>query len=208
MNRFKFSVILILSSLFLFSVACQEDSSILGPENESVSVADQLGKKIKTETYSVSKLIRAEEGGKIKLKTTLKDLTLGKKIKVSAEIKFPPNLLTEDTEVTLSIDPSNGMMSFSPQMSFPEGEFAPLKISFNGAKLKKMKIKKEEIKFVYFDELGSANYLDDNKIKVKKGSLGVKKVELPYFSTFGFTFFEIPEDEDPVLLPTRFGFSR
>ena len=68
----------------------------------------------------------------------------------------------------------------------------------------------ELIKFVYFDEFGAINYLDSEKIRIKKNSFEVKNAAISHLSTFGFTFLEIPdeEDEDPPLPPSRFGFGR
>ena len=62
-----FSLVLMFSSLLIFSVGCQEESTLAGPENISVSDQNQLDKKDKSteKQYSASKLITVEDGGKI-----------------------------------------------------------------------------------------------------------------------------------------------
>ena len=184
--------VLMISFLLLFSIGCQEGSSLVGPENTSVSGENQLDKKGKkdkdSDKYSVSQLITAKTGGKITLKVDYKGEYLGKKVKkakITAEIKFAPGTIDDDTEFTMTFNPEDGMISFSPGMQF--NNTAPLTISVKGVDLKKMKIDKKSLGFVYFDAAGNEVEVDSKKIWVKKDSFGILQVEIPHFSRYGFT---------------------
>ena len=185
---------LMVSFLLLFTIGCQEGSSLVGPENTSVSDQNQLDKKGKkdkkdkdSDKYSVSQLITAKTGGKITLKVDYKGEYLGKKVKkakITAEIKFAPGTIDVDTEFTMTFNPEDGMISFSPGMQF--NNTAPLTISVKGVDLKKMKIDKKSLGFVYFDAVGNEVEVDSKKIWVKKDSFGILQVEIPHFSRYGF----------------------
>jgi len=189
----KLTWVLVLSILFLSIAACQEGSSLVGPENTSVSSQNQLDKKSKKEgDYSVSQMITVKSGGKITLKESLKEGPFGKKAKISAEIKFAPGTVTHDQEFTMTLDPETGLISFSPAMTFDK--IAPLTISIKGIDYKALKIKKgdknklrEILKFVYFSETGKEEYVDSKKIWIKKDSFGILQAEIPHFSRYGFT---------------------
>ena len=191
MKKFKlFSLILMYSSMLLLTISCQEGKSLVGPENTNTSTENQLDKKSKkVSDYTVKQLITVKTGGKITLKAKLKKGPFGKKAKISAEIKFSPNTVTEDTEFTMTLDPKTCMISFSPHMNFKDGKVAPLTISIKGVKpgKKKKKNNKDEIKFVYFDENGEEVYIDSKKIWFKKDSFGILQAEIPHFSRYGFT---------------------
>ena len=182
---------LMISFLLLFTIGCQEGSSLVGPENTSVSGENQLDKKHKKDKkdkYSVSEVITAKTGGKITLKVDYKGEYLGKKVKkakIKAEIKFAPGTIDVDTEFTMTFNPEDGMISFSPGMEF--NKTAPLTISVKGVDLKKMKIKKGELNFVYFDAAGNKVEVDSKKIWIKKDSFGILQCEIPHFSRYGFT---------------------
>jgi len=181
------------STLFLFSIGCQEGSSLIGPENTSTSGENQLDKKHKkhkdSDKYSVSQLITEKTGGKITLKVEHKGEYLGKKVKkvkIFAEIKFAPGTVQYDEIFTMTFDPVSGMISFSPSMKFKKT--APLTISVKGVDLKKMKIKKDDLKFVYYDLDKKAEVeIDSKKIWVKKDSFGILQVKIKHFSRYGFT---------------------
>jgi hypothetical protein len=98
-NLKSFSLVLILPLLLLSLFACQGGSSLVSPDNTSVSSEDpnwislpasdnnQLRK-----TVSVTQLITAQNSGKI----SLRDFYKGgphKKVSISAEIKFEPNTI-------------------------------------------------------------------------------------------------------------------
>ena len=185
--------VFMIAFLLLFSIGCQDSSSLVGPENNSISNDNQLDKKShdkksrdKKGSYSVKKKITVKKGGKITLKTSY-DGPFGKKAKIKAEIKFKPGTVTEDTEFTMTLDPTTGMISFSPHMEFVDGKTATLTMSFKGVDLKKMKIDKEDIRFVYFDGNGQLFEMDYKKIWFKKHSFGVHQVEMHHFSRYGFT---------------------
>lgn len=179
---------LMISLLLLLSIGCQDGSSLVGPENNSISNENQLDKKSpKIANYTVKQLITAKKGGKITLRTSYKDGPFGKKVKISAEIKFSPNTVTKDTEFTMTLDPKTGMISFSPHMTFVNGKVAPLTISIKGVKLDKKKKKNDEIKFVYYDEKDKEFFIDSKKIWFKKDSFGILQAELKHFSRYGFS---------------------
>jgi len=186
MKIFKFSLVPMLSSLILLSVACQEGSSLVGPEKSPAANENQLDKKShhQKNSYTVSKWITVQKGGKITLKTSYKSDLFGKKVKISAEIKFKPGTVTTDTEFTMTLDPESGMVSFSPAMTF--NNVAPLTISMKGVDFKKKHIKKDELKFVYFDVSGAEVHIDSKKIWVKKDSFGILQAEIGHFSRYGF----------------------
>jgi hypothetical protein len=189
MNKFQISFFVILSSLILFSIGCQDGGSLVGPENNSISNENQLDKKShhdKKDSYSVQKKITRKKGGKITLKTSY-DGPFGKKAKIKAEIKFKPGTVPEDTEFTMTLDPTTGMISFSPHMDFVDDKTATLTMSFKEVDLKKMKIDKEDIRFVYFDGNGQLVEMDYKKIWFKKHDFGVHQVEITHFSRYGFS---------------------
>ena len=82
-------------------------------------------------------------------------------------------------------DPKTNMVSFYPHMDFMK--IAPLTISVKGVDLKKLKIKKGDVRFVYFDAAGDEVEMDSKKIWFKKDSFGVLQVEIGHFSRYGFT---------------------
>lgn len=188
-----FTSVFVIAFLLLFSIGCQDGSSLVGPENNSISNDNQLDKKShdkkshdKKDSYSVKKTITVKKGGKITLKTSY-DGPFGKKAKIKAEIKFKKNTVTEDTEFTMTLDPNTGMISFSPHMNFIDGKTATLTMSFTEVDLKKMKIDKKDIRFVYFDGNGQLVEMDYKKIWFKKHDFGVHQVEIPHFSRYGFS---------------------
>jgi len=206
MKKFKYLVVLMIFFLVLFSVACQEESTLLGPEK--VTSENHLDKKShdKKNLHSVSKKITVKKGGKLKLNLTLDGEFLGKKIKkkvrFSAEIKFAPKTVLEDITFTMTLDPKSGMISFSPQMDFMKAP--PLTISIKGINLKKMEIEEENIKFAYFDAADDMFFMESEKVWFNKDSFGIKKVEIPHFSKFGFP--EILKFNNPD--PSRYGWTR
>ena len=186
---------LLISFFLLFSIGCQDGSSLVGPENTYDTGENQLDKKHKkdkkdkdSDKYSVSQWITAQSGGKITLKVDYKGEYLGQKVKkakIKAEIKFAPGTIDFDTKFTMTFNPEDGMISFSPGMTF--NNTAPLTISVKGVDLKKMKIDKKSLGFVYFDADGLEVEVDSKKIWVKKDSFGILQVEIPHFSRYGFT---------------------
>lgn len=185
-----FSLVLMLSSLLIFTVGCQEESTISGPEQVSVADVNQLNKKDKSaeKKYSASKLITVEDGGKIKLKISPKGEFLGKKtkkkVKISAEIEFAPGTVLKDETFTMTWDPIEELISFYPQMDFMK--VAPLTISVKGVDLKKMEIKKDNVKFVYFDAAGDEVEIVSKKIWFGKDSFGIYQASIDHYSRFGF----------------------
>jgi len=193
MKKFEISLVLILSSLFLFTLSCQDESTLSGPEQVFVSDENQLDKKDKkdkdSDKYTVSQLITIKNGGKITLKVTHKGEFLGKKnkkkIEIKAEIKFSPNTVIKDQKFKMTWDPIECMISFYPEMDFMK--VAPLTISVKGVDLKKLKIKKGDVKFVYLDAAGDDLFVDSKKIWFKKDSFGILQAEISHFSRYGFT---------------------
>ena len=186
-----FSLVLILSSLLIFTVGCQEESTLAGPENIFVADQNQLDKKDKTaeKKYSASKLITVEDGGKLKLKVSYKGEYLGqkkkkKKVKISAEREFAPGTVLKDETFTLTWDPVEEMISFHPQMDFMK--VAPLTMSVKGVDLEKMEIEKDNVKFVYFDAAGDEVEMVSKKIWFEKDSFGVDQASIGHYSRFGF----------------------
>ncbi|MCK5455578.1 MAG: hypothetical protein KAI45_00535, partial [Melioribacteraceae bacterium] len=110
MKKFKlFSLILMFSSILLFTIGCQEGNTLVGPESTSSSSENQLDKKSeKVGDYSVKQWITVKTGGKITLKVEYKGEYLGKKVKkakITAEIKFAPGTIDVDTEFTMTFNP-------------------------------------------------------------------------------------------------------
>lgn len=204
----KSPLIIVLSLLFMFTIACQEESTISSPEQVSDGLENILDKKNKAsqKPNSVSQLITVKNGGKLKLDLTLKGEFLGqkikKKVKFSAEIRFSPGTVLKDETFTMTLDLNTGMISFFPQMDFMKT--VPLKISVKGVDLKKMKIQEEDINFAYLDAAGDIYSLETDKVWFKKDSFGIKEVEIPHFNKFGFP--DIMKFEPPQ--PSRYGFSR
>jgi hypothetical protein len=189
MKKHKLSLVIILSFLFLFTIACSEESTLSSPEK--VSNENILDKKHKSDKNpnSVSKFITVKNGGKLKLDLDLKGEFLGKKIekeaKFFAEIKIAPKTVPQDITLTMTLDHKTGMISFHPQMDFMK--VVPLTISVKGVNLKKMDINEEDIKLAYLDVAGDNFYLESDKIWYKNDSFGIKEVELPHYNKFGFT---------------------
>ncbi len=206
MKKYKLLLVTILSFLFLFTFACQEESTISSPED--VVIENILDKKHdpNQKPNSVSKLITMKNGGKLKLNLTLKGELFGqktkKKVKFSAELKFAPGTVLKDEIFTMTLDHNTGMISFHPQMDFMKA--VPLKITVKGLDLKKMDIQKEDIKFAYVDAAGDIYYPESKKVWYKKDSFGIKDVEIPHYNKFGFP--EIMQFEAPNT--SRYGFSR
>ncbi len=208
MKKFQLSLVLMISFLFLFTVGCQVESTLSGPEQVSVANENHLDKKSHADKnpFSVTKKITVKKGGKLSLKLTLDGEFLGqktkKKVKFSAEIKFEPGLVLKDQTFTMTLDPKTGMISFSPQMDFMTTP--PLTISVKGVNLQKMDIAEEDIKFAYADAAGDMYFMENDKVWFKNNSFGIKKVELPHFNKFGFP--EILKFDDPSW--SRYGFTK
>jgi len=188
MKKSKISLVLMLSSLFLFTAACQEDSTLSGPEQVTINKLDKKSRHQK-DPYTVSQLITRKNGGKITLKVNHKGEFLGKKMKkkvqIFAEIKFSPKTVLKDQTYTMTWDPVECMVSFYPHMDFMK--VAPLTISVKGVDLKKLKINKDDIKFVYLDAAGDDVFIDSKKIWFKKDSFGILQAEIGHFSRYAFT---------------------
>jgi len=182
MKKQKLSLVIILSFLFLFTIAYSEESTLSSPEK--ISNENILDKKLN----SVSILITVKNGGTLKLDLDLKGEFLGKKIekeaKFFAEIKIAPKTVPQDITLTMTLDHKTGMISLHPQMDFMK--VVPLTISVKGVNLKKMDIEEEDIKLAYLDVAGDNFYLENDKIWYEKDSFGIKEVELPHYNEFGF----------------------
>ena len=182
MKKQKLSLVIILSFLFLFTIAYSEESTLSSPEK--ISNENVLDKKLN----SVSILITVKNGGTLKLDLDLKGEFLGKKIekeaKFFAEIKIAPKTVPQDITLTMTLDHKTGMISLHPQMDFMK--VVPLTISVKGVNLKKMDIEEEDIKLAYLDVAGDNFYLENDKIWYEKDSFGIKEVELPHYNEFGF----------------------
>ncbi len=188
MKKLKlFAMVLILPLLF----ACQEESNLVGPEKSSVSTSEPSWISIPAsennqlkKVFSVTQLITAQSGGVIRLDESYEGGPFGN-VMLSAEIKFAPGTIDEDTYFTMAFDDEAGVITFSPSMTFNQD--APLTISLKGIDLSDVNI--DDIGFVYFDANGEYVDVDAKKLWVKTndGSLGVLQAQIPHFSRYGFT---------------------
>jgi len=191
MKKFKFSFVLILPFLFLFSVACQNESSLVSPDKISVSneepnwisLPEQSNGSL-MKVHKVTKKITVKKGGKISL---MKKFNGGphKSFEIKAEIKFRPNVVTKDTEFTMALDDKTGMLTISPAMTF--NGFAALSVSLKGIDLES--VDEDEIDFIYCDSNGQFIEVEYKKlfVNVEDGILSVLKVEAPHLTRFGYS---------------------
>ena len=188
MKKLKlFALVLMLPFLF----ACQEESSLVGPEKVSASSsepnwislpssdASQLKK-----VFSVTELITVQSGGVIRLDEAYEGGPFGN-VSLSAEIKFAPGTINEDTYFTMAFDDEAGVITFSPSCTF--NNEAPLTISLKGINLND--VDTDEIGFVYYDANGEYVEVDSKRLWAKTidGSLGILQAQIPHFSRYGFT---------------------
>lgn len=188
-NMFSLALVVLLS--FLFSTACQEESSIVAPGKTSVSSEEPnwVGLPVPNDTrlqktFTVSELITKQSGGVLSLRESYVGGPHGE-VEVFATIKFAPNALSEDTQVTMSLDDETGVLSFTPSMSFNRD--AALTFSLGGMDL--TGLSEDDVDFKYYDANGQYVSVDYNKLSVdiNHGGLGVLKVDIPHFSRYGFT---------------------
>ena len=191
MKIFNYLLVIILSSLLLFYVGCQDESSIVSTDNSFVSNEDPNWIQLPVtndnqlqKVHSVKKLITVKRGGKISLKKKFKGGP-HKTFEINAEIKFRPNVVTKDTKFTMALDDKTGMLTFSPAMTLNGN--AQLSVSLKGINLDGLNA--EEIDFVYCDSNGQFVEVDYKKliVDVEDGILAVLKVEPPLLSRYGFT---------------------
>ena len=192
MKRLKlFSIILIVSSLLLLLIGCQDESSIISPDKTAISNEEPNWISLPVpsdnrlmKVHKVTKLITVKDGGKITLKKRF-DAGDNTKVEIKAEIKFGPNIVTEDTKFTMALDDKKGMLTFTPAMTFNGS--VPLMVSLKGIDLEG--VMEDEINFVYFDSNGQLVEVFYKKllVDVESGILAVFHVEIPHFSRYGFT---------------------
>ena len=107
------------------------------------------------------------------------------KVKIRAKLEFKKNSLEEDTEISMSLDTDNGVITILPHMVLNDD--AELEYTLGGQELAEGD--EEAIGFVYMAEDGSYDPIDNLRIKVKvdKGDIELMRGQLPHFSRFGFT---------------------
>ena len=200
MNKFMFNLLITLFMLFL-TIGCQEDSSLVAPNNstsisESATVPNWISLPTSEETvlnkgdksnngkYYSSGLITVIEGGSISLGGSYKGGKHGK-VKFSAHIVFDANTVNEDTEFTMELNPEIGQFTFSPSYMF--NKEATLTVDITGLDIDETDV--DNISFVYMDKDNQPVSVDYHKItiKVKKGGVRVLKIKIPHFSRYGFT---------------------
>jgi len=186
-----FSLALVFLLLLLFSFACKEGTSLVAPDNTSVSSEEPNWISLPVpndtrlqKTFSVTELITVQNGGTIQIRESYDGGPHGK-VKVFAKIKFGKNVVTEDTYFTMTLDDETCMLTFSPSMTFDKD--AELTIELKGIDLGG--VDKKDVDFVYYDANGQYVSVDYKKLKVniRKGDLKVEKVKIPHFSRYGFT---------------------
>ena len=188
-NMFSLALVFLLS--LLFSFACQEGTSLVAPDNTSVSSEEPNWISLPApndtrlqKTFTVTELITKQSGGELSLRESYVGGPHGE-VEVFATIRFAPNALPEDTQVTMSLDDETGVLSFTPSMSFNRD--AALTIVLGGIDLSG--VSENDIDFKYYDANGQYVSVDYNKlsIDIDDGGLGVLKVDIPHFSRYGFT---------------------
>lgn len=197
----------LLFSAFLL-VGCADDSSFLtSPDSEFTQQSTspnwvklpanlQQGFGVETE-YSVSKLIKGEDGGTIKLEFEIErpgnefgDFEVEAKVKIKKH-SFPDN---EERLFTITMDPDNAYLNISPS---PNTLFKHIKVSWEIKGIDVSNINPDTFDFIYVGDGNEilqtskaqlkVNY-NKNKLKVKNAIIDpVSTVNTPGGTRYGFS---------------------
>ena len=189
---------LILITLLLAAVwGCSENYSITEPvnqDNESVtqSVTAEpnwfklpkfVSKGLNKGTgFRVTKMVKANKNTKMSIKDDFEGPN--GKVKVDIKIDFKKGTVPNDTEITMTFNTENGVLTFSPHMIFNKD--AQLELKYDGLDLDG--VEEGDINFLYLAPDGNYEPIDKTKIKikVKNGELSLKHGKIPHFSRYGF----------------------
>jgi hypothetical protein len=163
--------LLLFSFLFVFIVGCQQNSSIVEP-NQQVD-GTSLSKSNSTYTTN-SYWIDGSVGGKIKV-----NYSWGKNSKLKAVLDIPANAFSGNEEFYMTFNLDQNSVDLHPS---PKQFDKPLLFSL---KLKNVKVDYADLDFKYLDGNESVVY-ESNVVDEANGNLEVKKAQLHHFSDWGW----------------------
>ena len=196
-TTFKELVIALLSLSLVFIFGCSENNPINQPDDEVNSSVTQsvtaepnwfklpkfISKGLNKGTgFSVTKMVKANKNTKMSIKDDFEGPN--GKVKVDIKIDFKKGTVPNDTEITMTFNTENGVLTFSPHMIFNKD--AQLELKYDGLDLDG--VEEGDINFLYLAPDGNYEPIDKTKIKikVKNGELSLKHGKIPHFSRYGF----------------------
>ena len=185
-----FSLPLVFLLSLLFSFACQEESSLIAPDNAKVSSEEPNWVGLPTPKYqrlsksfNAGDLIKKDEDGELIIDESYESVD-GNTVKVIAKLKLYKGTIDEDTYIAMAVDGETGVLTFTPHMDF--NMEAELYVKIEGFNLDGVQIR--NLDFLY---LTNSNYesVDHKEIIVDESSglLELKEGKVPHFSRYGFT---------------------
>lgn len=192
MKFFGFLTLIILS---IFLISCESSSdSVLSTDNSSIISVDPAKSLLETELdiadtdniFNVNKEIDGSVGGEITLDTVYTDSD-GNEVIIQAAITFSPNSFDGIKSISISPDPANGSITFTPAIKFNIP--AILDLNFKGINLTRLGFDSNtKVDFVYRADDGTSEFILKNECKIKWNTqeLYVKKASLPHFSRYVF----------------------
>lgn len=191
MNKTRlFTSVLLIFFFLLFSIACEEETAIVSPNNSQVSNEEPnwLGLPAPrylrlSKSFSTGALIKKRHGGELIIDDEFESVD-GKKVKVIVKLKIYKGSIEKDIYITMAIDGKTGILTFTPHMNFKKDAKLYIKIegyNFDGVQTK-------NIDFMYLAKNGYER-VEYKKIIVDKssGTLELKEGKIKHFSRYGFT---------------------
>ncbi len=191
----------IIAALFIFS-GCQDDNSILGPNNDNIQASSSdkgrvilpkwitlpddgtLAKSFETkEDWSLEAFIPADEDNEIKIVREYKGGIYGV-VKIQVILKIYKGTVNEDAYVAMYVDDENGTVTFKASQVFNKP--AELYVKYEGIDLKEAV--GPEIGFVFSPSYGTTESVKYKEIKydLDKGKLELTAGLVSQFTQYGF----------------------
>jgi hypothetical protein len=185
---FKETAIILLSLSLVFIFGCSENNSLNQPDNQPSSVVSKndngmslspisalqlppalglqkgKGKKSKgSGGWSDTEEVKADKSVKLKIKEKYES-EFGK-IEVEIKVEIKKNYLEEGSFITMTCDPSTGVISFLPHMIYDK--IAKVSVGYKGLSEWLSGVTAQQINFVYLEANGDYIAIDQSNIKIK-----------------------------------------
>ncbi len=135
------------------------------------------------DSWSFSKNINGNSGGEIEF-----DKDYGNGLSADVSLNFKKGAFEGTKRITVTPDPDNFLLSFSPSISFNKTvnldfEIEGLDLSFLNSNKKKI-----TVDFAYIADDGSVEVIKNNgvKINIEEGKISVHNAKLNHFSRYAF----------------------
>ena len=186
-----------LVAIALSFTACQEESTLISPQNEEATFTTQAepnwislpapdGDRVQKK-FMAFKWITKKHGGKIEFREKYKPRggKRGDEVKITSSLEFDKNAVEEDHLMFMLIDDRTGTSKMLPHQEFNSPGI--LNQKFENIDLSFIEDEKN-VKYYYLSADGTYEEMecDEIKVDIKKGKIEIINGRIPHFSRYGF----------------------